>query len=269
MIDRSKFKKNILQYSRTIDEINRPFLEFCKSNEHSNSCNIRGKSKDTPLIREGDLSCIYRSRTKTLPEILNPDAFTVRESDLAKTTGDDIGFRQEANKVLSSLKDLSRTYIIVDIGHAHLLPVAVTLASYGVDSHFMIPGEIHPRLKESLKYWADEFQDMQRSITAPIAYATLLDCHRDYEVAKNKFPSADRLKELGVTTVLYLNESRPGFVSPGSLSRYLEVCNHFDLYNQNYQDKGLEVKVCGIDPRQKPRPSQPDRCYSCSPESSR
>lgn len=208
--------------------------------------------KNNPLIEEGDFSSIYRSKTQTLPEILDNASFHVNKEVIAQTTVDDARFGIEASKFISSLENLSQTYIFVDIGHAHLPPVAIALVSHAIDTHFMIPGHIHDRFKESLKYWADEFRAAQEKMVSPVAYATLADCHRDgieptYKLTTNQLPSANKLKELGIKKIICLTEAKTGeFYTP---KFYPEEVPIWEILMMDYENQGLQLQFRGIDPR--------------------
>lgn len=208
--------------------------------------------KNNPLIEYGNFSNLYRSKTQTLPEILDNASFHVNKNVIAQTTVDDARFGIEASKFISPLEDLSQTYIFVDIGHAHLPPVAIALVSHGIDAHFMIPGHIHDRFKESLKYWADEFKAAQEKMASPVAYATLADCHRDgieptYELTTDQLPSANKLKELGIKKIICLTEAQAGeFYTPVF---YPEEVLNWEILKMGYENQGLQLQFRGIDPR--------------------
>ena len=203
--------------------------------------------KKQPLVEEGDLRDVYRSKTQTLPEILNSTSFYVNKEVIAQTSNVDVEFGKEAINVISALDDLPGTYIFVDIGHAHLPSVAAALASYGVDTHFVIPGKIHNRFKETLKYWAREFKTTQDKIESPVTYATLVDGHRSgieptYELTESQLPSVERLRELGITKVICLTERKAGDV-------YKPIGDAWEVLRMNYEEQGLQFQCRGIDPR--------------------
>jgi len=108
----------------------------------------------------------------------------------------------------------------------------------------MIPGKANQRMQETLKYWAVKYQEAKNSLDSPKGFATLVDCHRDgtwiehdneYSLTKSAFPSADKLRELGIKRVFYMNEGRKklekpyGVYASGDLSRVIEQYESEDV----------------------------------------
>ncbi len=205
------------------------------------------------IVRDGgDLSKVYESKFHLLPEVLDPFSFQVTSTQPALVVKDDF---QLIEGYWSFLKYKMRNdYLIVDIGHAHLPGVAYNLLSSNIiDCYFAIPQPINKRFHETIKYWALEYDVKKRQCETPEGLATLIDIHRNdstenqrhkYQLNSSHFPSAKRLKELGIERIVYLSESPVGFVEqpifPEDLAPILKT----------YQTEGLPIVEYGIDARQ-------------------
>lgn len=257
-------------------------------------------TEDSPLVVAGDLRDVYASQVGRVPEILDEESFRVGEDTEARIGWDDLDFLQglhnmvgDGDFILGSeiefrlahkkggygiieisckgspeVKDeFQDTYFIVDVGHAHLVGVAYELLKKGVDPSFVLHEKVNPRFGEALKYWARRYQKARNPERDIRGYATMVDCHRDTEVPEEVFPTADRLRELGVKRVVLLKES----------AAFRNACNPIDNFPWNHPDAlkprlgvedsapdiepslesyveaGIPVSVMGIDNRQNRR----------------
>jgi hypothetical protein len=196
-----------------------------------------------PLIEEGDLRNVYSSKTRRLPEILDEKAFTVRSNQKAQILEDDMELRDGVRDILLEIDDLPGSYLIVDIGHAHLPGVAEMLEDFGIECYFVIPGKISDRFQETSKYWAKDFKAKKDRLN-PQGYATLVDIHREYSLKKEYFPTPEKLKQLRIKEIIYLTEAPVGKFPDAPIVKDLE--NIF----QSYQTAGFKIKAYGIDKRQ-------------------
>ena len=168
-----------------------------------------------PIIEEGDLRQVYKSKYGKIPEILNEEAFTVRSDEKSQALKDDMELRRGLNIILSRLENIKGFYIIVNIDPTYLPGIAEMLVGHGIDCSFVIPEQIHNRLihdrfHETLKYWSKDFNTKKQKLQKPVGYATLIDCHRRYKLSNSYFPTPKQLKELGINKIIYLIEAPVG-----------------------------------------------------------
>ncbi len=211
----------------------------------------------SPLVDDGDLSFVYGSKTKAIPEVLDKGAFAVTSGQPAELMDDDLQLVDGVTEMLHGFGDIKDTYFIVDVGHAHLPGIATLLAENDIECSFVIPGKINPRFQNTLKYWAKAFSEKKARLDKPVGYASMIDAHRDetfcedhssYELLPRDFPSAEKLKELGIKKVVYMNE--------GGVGKYSKVPDIHELSKlmKNYKKAGLEIEACGVDERHEREP---------------
>jgi len=202
-----------------------------------------------------DLSDSYRSKTHTLPEELNTHVFNIDSSIEGKLIEKyDVGFRTRLNDVMQEEGiPFDGTYFIIDIGHAHLVGVGENLMRQGIDSYFIIPGKANDRMKETLKYWESNYEEAKNGLENPRGFATLIDCHRDgntiepdggYSLLPSAFPTAEKLKELEVKRVVYMNEGRSKLEKPYGAYASKELSQVIG----KYESAGIELIQHGIWP---------------------
>ncbi|MBT5022455.1 hypothetical protein HOK51_04835 [Candidatus Woesearchaeota archaeon] len=245
---------------------------------------------NSPHINFGDLRPIYASRTRAIPEKLDEEIFLVDDETPARIMEDDLEFFEGMSRIfgtepgfyfksdeyparsvgqdklrgLNFLKQWScgiynsptpktfeNTYLIVDVGHAHLAGLAYVLRKNGVDCSFFISEKPHDRMREALKYWAGKMDiESDRSV---YGYATMIDIHRGSGLdkkgllPKDAFPIPEKLKELGIERVIYLSES-----SVDKSKKRDWTCSKLDVFFalKLYRDAGFDVSRQGIDYRQ-------------------
>jgi len=211
-------------------------------------------TESDPIIKEGNLSQIYSSRTKSLPEILRAEAFNVKSDQSAQIYNDDYKLVSGTSTALSELGDLADAYIIVNAGHAHLPGIADYLLNHNMDCSFVIPGRINERFHETIKYWAKEYKKQkEKSGDSVKGYATLIDCHREYQLEGPHFPTAEKLQGLGIKRVILFQES-----SVGKIEKLPEISDLTPIFC-DYQKAGLEIYAYGIDLRQGSRNSSNEK----------
>jgi hypothetical protein len=202
-------------------------------------------------LKQGDATPIYRSKSRLLPEELNPSAFTVKEEDPPeKIVADDKLLEGLACALTEYGNREKETYYIASIGAPHLPGIAVELAKRGIESYFVItspnPG---PRFPRTLKYFAGEYLAAKETLPERPGFATLIDCHRNswgesHPVTPEQFPSPEQLVQSGIREVCYLAEAKVGEYRPSQLPAGIEAIL------ETYRSAGLKVNVFGIDARQ-------------------
>lgn len=202
-----------------------------------------------------DISNTYKSRTRAIPEELSRDVFDIDASLEGKLIEKyDLGFRNRLNNVMQDGQiPFEGTYFIVDIGHAHLVGVGEELTRQGIESYFMIPGKANARMQETLKYWKQDYEVAKDNLENPKGYATLIDCHRDgnpikpdggYSLLPSAFPTAEKLKELEVKRVVFMNEGRSKLEKPYGAYASRELRQVIE----KYEAEGIEFVQHGIWP---------------------
>lgn len=151
---------------------------------------------------------------------------------------------QEADEIFSKL-EAPPIYFIVDVGHAHLPGIAKNFLDKNIDCYFVIPERINNRFHETIKYWAKGYETAKSKIISPKSYATFIDCHRQNKFSTIDFPTSKRLEELGIKRVIYFNEAKVGS------SLRIETQGEMKPILKEYQNKGFDVGIYGIDPRKK------------------
>ena len=201
-----------------------------------------------------NLARTYRSKTHALPEALNEKTFNVSNSvEGALIEAYDLGFISRLHDVMKKKKiPYEGTYLIIDIGHAHLVGIADYLLRHEVEPYFMIPGKANDRIKEALKYWKNSYEDAKRCSSTPKGFATLFDCHRDtglglngeYNLLSTAFPTPEKLMELGISRVFYANEGDGELEKPYGAYATEDVKNVI----KDYEKSGLKFMQHGIFP---------------------
>lgn len=201
-----------------------------------------------------DTSVVYRSKTSSLPEALNKEVFQLEDSVEGKIIQKyDLGFRTRLDDVVKGLRvPYEGTYFLIEVGHAHLVGIAEFLIRQGVEPYFMIPGDANSRMQETLRYWLKEYESAKSRLNLPKGFATLVDCHREtivepegeYYLTHLAFPSAKKLKSLGINRVFYMNEGRNKLEKPFGVYRSPDLSR---IINQ-YESEGLDFLQHGIWP---------------------
>lgn len=198
-----------------------------------------------------DYTEIYRSKTGRLEEALTPESFItdakpqIYPDDLLFIRGlDNVTFRENI-----PFKD---TYFVIDIGHTHLPGIGVSLMNQGIDVSYFLPKQSHPRIQKTISFYADKQKIAKDNLREILGYATLIDCHRAsilkeypfYFLDDKVLPNPDKLRELGIKRVVYLDESCI------DRERYNKIMREFRNRFIEYKDAGFEIKFHGIDMRE-------------------
>lgn len=201
----------------------------------------------------------YKSKSGELEEALSKDIFI---SDAEPSIREDDTLMIEGMKEVMQRDDIpvEGTYFIVDVGHAHLPGLGLELRRLGVDTTYFLPLCGTMRMRNTVAYFAQAQQIAKDNLDTVLGYATLIDCHRDdafpadlprYSLTGIALPSADKLRELGITRIVYFSEA--------SVDDEVYLREDFgcgvakDLRDSfvEYRDAGFELLVRGVDKRPK------------------
>lgn len=167
-----------------------------------------------------DYTSVYSSKFGLLDEDLG-NTFRVRDKTRAKIQKEDQKIVRGVeslfkSKMLSAASD--NTYLIVQAGFPHLPAImARNLLPRNIDCYFYV-NDGHSRAHETIKYYAPLVKEEKEDLDHVEGIATLIDTHRDYLVS-NAFPTARKLKKLGIERIICLDEEAWGWKMPLSIGR--------------------------------------------------
>ena len=166
------------------------------------------------------ISEAYKNRNGKLMEDLT--AFRVGGKDdvpdLHYNIWRDFQFAHAAKQWLGKDR-VSNSLIIVELGAAHLLPVALELARAGVEVYFNLPRSVHSRFRLLAGLLSDEFKSVSTTSLADNSYAILIDTHRldswkaetdQYDVLLSTLPTAAELRKSEISHIYHLCEAPIG-----------------------------------------------------------
>ncbi len=206
-----------------------------------------------PVVNEGNIASVYEQPQKILPQRLEPTAFQVEAGIASQALNDDMDLRGGMSIFFSREKGKSpntaqsRTYYVVDAGLAHLPGLYEMMLGYNIDPAMVITETPkHTRFQETLKYWSTSVARSRSKMEDDKVdgFATLVDCHREKPVDRELIPTADSLRSLGVTRVVYLSESPVGEYSANVYPKDIEKPM------TEFKEAGFAVESFGIDRKQ-------------------
>jgi len=178
-------------------------------------------------------------------------------------TNSEIGIQ---NLIKSGIFD-KHTAVMLDSGGAHSVAMAIELMKAGYQPVVMFNNIPHsqgtnPSQQElaTLLYFAEEAMQLKGKFTKASSPVFILDAHRTdmvqpgqvnntYSYSRKDFPTAEKLKELGINTVIYVNEGdvngeiRPDFQSPDRLMEDLKP-----IFEEWEKEGNIKVKYTGVAP---------------------
>ncbi len=203
-----------------------------------------------------DYTSVYSSKFGLLDEDLG-DTFRVRDKTKAK-------IQKEDQKIVKGVEGLFKskmlpgssedTYLVVQAGFPHLPAImAKNLLPRNIDCYFYV-NDGHSRAHETIKYYAPQIEEEKKDLDRVGGVATLIDTHREYLVS-GAFPSASRLKELGINRIVCLDEEMWGWKMPLSIGRRFHSDKEGRIdkkdvgkYLRSMSNKGFTTERYGIAP---------------------
>ena len=207
----------------------------------------------------------YFSYVKT--KTMNSIEFVKNRISPRYSQGESTSERGIENLIKSGSID-KQTAIILDSGGAHSVAMAVKLMKSGYQPVVMFDAIPHTKGANrpeqelaTLLYFAEEVEKLrqQGSFNKNSPPVFILNTHRKdiimegdvnntYQYSSKDFPDGKRLKELGITKIVYLNEGdqdgkiNPSFQSPDRLDQDLKPLA------KNWELNGIKILYTGISP---------------------